>query len=189
MLRGLRKASENWIGRVVMGVVMTVLAGSFAVWGINDIFRGFGRSTLAKIGDVEIPVEQFRQNYNERVQQIGRDLGRPLPPEQATALGLDRQVLGEMIAQAGLDQRARQMRLGISNAEIARRITSNPELQNAEGKFDRARFELALRNMGTSEQRFVADQRQVALRRQLIDTISGAIAPPKTWLDAINQFQ
>jgi peptidyl-prolyl cis-trans isomerase D len=189
MLRGIRKASENWIGRVLMGVVMTVLAGSFAVWGINDIFRGFGRSTLAKIGDVEIPVEQFRQNYNERVQQIGRDLGRPLPPEQATALGLDRQVLGEMIAQAGLDQRARQMRLGISNAEIARRITSNPELQNAEGKFDRARFELVLHNMGTTEQRFVADQRQVALRRQLIDTISGAIAPPKTWLDAINQFQ
>ena len=189
MLRGIRKASENWLGRAVMGVIMTVLAASFAVWGINDIFRGFGRSTLAKIGDVEIPVEQFRQNYNERVQQIGRDLGHALPPEQATALGLDRQVLGEMIAQAGLDQRARQMKLGISNEEIARRITSNPALQTAEGKFDRARFDLALRNMGTTEQRFVSDQRQVALRHQLIDTISGAIAPPKTWLDAINQFQ
>ena len=39
MLRGIRKASENWLGRTVMGVVMTVLAGSFAVWGINDIFQ------------------------------------------------------------------------------------------------------------------------------------------------------
>jgi peptidyl-prolyl cis-trans isomerase D len=189
MLRGIRKASENWLGRTVMGVVMTLLAGSFAVWGINDIFRGFGRSTLAKIGDVEIPVEQFRQNYNERLTQIGQQLGHPLPPEQARALGLDRQVLGDMIAQAGLDQRVHQMRLGISNEEISRRITSNPNLQTKEGQFDRARFELTLHNMGTTEQRFIADQRQSALRRQIIDTVSGGIVPPKAWLDAINQYR
>jgi peptidyl-prolyl cis-trans isomerase D len=46
MLRGIRKASENWLGRGLMAVVMTLLAGSFAVWGINDIFRGFGRAGL-----------------------------------------------------------------------------------------------------------------------------------------------
>ena len=72
MLRGIRKASENWLGRAVMAVVMTLLAGSFAVWGINDIFRGFGNSTLAKIGSVEIPIEQFRQNYQDRLEQISR---------------------------------------------------------------------------------------------------------------------
>ena len=59
MLRGIRKASENWLGRGLMAAVMAVLAGSFAIWGINDIFRGFGRTTLAKIGDAEIPIESF----------------------------------------------------------------------------------------------------------------------------------
>lgn len=172
-----------------MAVVMTLLAGSFAIWGINDIFRNFGRSTLAKIGDTEIPIEQFRQNYNDRLQQIGKQLGHPLPPDQATALGLDRQILGEMIAQAGLDQRARQMKLGVSNAEISRRITSNPQLQTKEGQFDHTRFELVLRNMGYTEQRFVAEQRQLTLRRQLIDSLSGGIVAPQAWLDAINQFQ
>ena len=62
MLRGIRKASENWMGRAVMGVVMTLLAGSFAVWGINDIFRGFGRSTL---GDY----------------RLDRNRHRPIPPD------------------------------------------------------------------------------------------------------------
>ncbi|HEY1980409.1 MAG TPA: SurA N-terminal domain-containing protein, partial [Xanthobacteraceae bacterium] len=106
MLRGIRKASENWLGRSVMGVVMTLLAGSFAVWGINDIFNGFGQSSLAKIGSTEISTAQFRQTYQDRMQQIETQIGHPLPPGQAQALGLDRQVLGEMIAQAGLDQRA-----------------------------------------------------------------------------------
>ncbi len=54
MLRGIRKASANWLGRIVMGVVMGLLAVVFALWGINDIFRNFGRSSLAKVGEIEI---------------------------------------------------------------------------------------------------------------------------------------
>jgi peptidyl-prolyl cis-trans isomerase D len=189
MLRGIRKASANWLGRAVMGAVMTLLALSFAVWGINDIFRGFGRSTLAKIGDTEIPIDLFRQTYNDRLQKLAQQLGHPVTPEQANALGLDRQVLGEMVAQAGLDQFAQQMRLGISNAEIARRITTDPTFQTANGRFDRARFEDILRNAGYTEQRFVAEQRGVMLRRQITDTVSGDLMVPRAWLDAVNQFQ
>jgi peptidyl-prolyl cis-trans isomerase D len=189
MLRGIRKASANWLGRTVMGVVMGLLAASFAIWGINDIFRGFGRSTLAKIGGIEIPIEQFRRTYNERLQQIGRQLGHPLAPEQANALGVDRQVLGEMVAEAGLDQRARQMRLGLSDAQIVQRITDDPMFKNPNGSFDRLRFEQLLRSAGYSEQRFIAEQRRVMLRRQIIDSLSGELQTPKTWIEALNQFQ
>jgi peptidyl-prolyl cis-trans isomerase D len=189
MLRGIRKASENWLGRSVMGAVMALLAGSFAIWGINDIFRGFGRASLAKIGDTEIPIEQFRQTYQDRLQQIGRELGRPLPAGSADVRGLDRLVLGEMIAQAGLDQRARQMGLGLSDTDIANHIRSDPKLQTASGQFDRAKFDLILRNIGYSEQRFVAEQRQDILRRQILDSLSADVTTPKAWLEAINQFQ
>jgi peptidyl-prolyl cis-trans isomerase D len=189
MLRGIRKASANWLGRIVMGVVMTLLAASFAVWGINDIFRGFGRSDVAKVGGTEIPIDLFRQTYNDRLQKLGQQLGHPLPPEQAQAIGLDRQVLSEMIVQTALDQRAQQMHLGISNSEIARRITTDPTFQTPEGNFDRVRFEQALRNASYTEQRFVAEQRSVMLRRQIIESVSGDLTAPKAWLDAVNQFQ
>ena len=189
MLRGIRKASENWLGRTVMGVVMAVLAGSFAVWGINDIFNGFGRSTLAKIGNTEIAIDRFQQNYRDRLNQISHDLGKPLSPQEAKTLGLDRRVLGEMVAQAGVDQRARQMGLGIPDSEIARHITTDPNLQTINGQFDRTKFEQILRNLGYTEQRFVTERRQTALRQQLIDSLSGDLTAPKAWLDVINQFQ
>ncbi|MEA2914459.1 MAG: peptidyl-prolyl cis-trans isomerase, partial [Bradyrhizobium sp.] len=32
MLRGIRKASSNWLGKTIMSVVMGVLILSFAVW-------------------------------------------------------------------------------------------------------------------------------------------------------------
>src|ERR1700749_4266333 len=105
MLRGIRKASANWLGRIVMGVVMSVLAASFAVWGINDIFRGFGRSTVAKIGSTEIGVEQFRQIYNDRIQQLGRELGRPVTPDLARQLQLDQLLVNQLLGDAALDQR------------------------------------------------------------------------------------
>ncbi|MGA9896034.1 MAG: SurA N-terminal domain-containing protein [Xanthobacteraceae bacterium] len=185
----MRKASENWLGRIVMAAVMFLLAGVFGLWGINDIFTGFGRSTLAKIGNTEIGIPEFQQVYRDRLNQMSHDFGKPISPQEATALGLDRQVLGEMIAQSAMDQRARQIGLGIPDTEIARHITTDPNLQTINGQFDRNKFEQILRNMGMTEQRFVAEQRQTALRRQVIDSMTGDLSPPKAWLDAINQFQ
>jgi peptidyl-prolyl cis-trans isomerase D len=189
MLRGIRKASANWLGRTVMGAVMGLLVLSFAIWGINDIFRGFGRSTVAKIGSTEIPIEEFRRVYNERLQQLSRQVGQPVTPEQASAAGLDRQVLSEMVAEAGLDQRIRQLRLAIPDSEIVERITADPTFKSPTGSFDRLRFQQLIRSAGYTEQRFIAEQRKVALRREIVDSLTAALPVPKAWLSAINQFQ
>src|SRR5437868_5556464 len=99
MLRGMRKASSDWIGKAIMAGVVGFLVISFAIWGIGDIFRGFGRSTVAKIGRTEIGVEQFRVLYNDRMQQYSRQFGRPIGPEQARALGLDRAIIGDIVSE------------------------------------------------------------------------------------------
>src|SRR5258705_12436350 len=113
MLRGIRTASANWLGRIVMGVVLGLSAVSFAIWGIGDIFRGFGRSGLARIGGTEISGEQFRQLYNERLQQLGRQLGRPITLDQAPAMGLDQQLGGQLIGEAPLDGRGKGWPLSV----------------------------------------------------------------------------
>jgi peptidyl-prolyl cis-trans isomerase D len=189
MLRGIHKASANWLGRIVIGVLLGLIAISFAIWGIGDIFRGFGTSTVAKVGGTEIRVEQFRQLYQDRIQQFGRNLGRPILPDQARALGLDRQILGQMIAETVVDERARQLGLGIADAEIARRITDDPNFKGISGQFDRMRFEAVLRNIGTTERRFLAEQRRSLLRQQLLGTIGAEIATPKSALEAFHRFQ
>src|SRR4029077_18140302 len=126
MLRGMRKASSNWLGKIVMAVVMGVLIISFGIWGIADIFRGFGQSSLAKIGGTEISTNEFRQLYTDRLQQIGRQFGRPLTMDQARAFGFDRQVLQQTIAEAAMDEEARRLRLGQSDADIMRAIYADP---------------------------------------------------------------
>src|SRR6202162_5776417 len=175
MRRGKRKASSNWLGKTIMAVVMGVLIISFGVWGIADIFRGFGQSRLAKVGHVEISTEQFRQLYTDKLQQIARQFGRPLTIEQARAFGIDRQVLQQTIAEATLDEEARRLRPGPSDAEKQRTIFSDPNFKGAGGKFDPVRFQTTLRQFGFSEQRYIADQRRVSLRRQIAGTISAGL--------------
>ncbi len=189
MLRGIHKASANWIGRIVMGVILGLIAVSFGIWGIGDIFRGFGSSTVAKVGGTEIRVDTFRQLYQDRLSQLSRQVNRPILPDQARALGLDRQLLGELIAETALDSRARSMGLGVSDAEIARRVTDDPAFKGITGQFDRLRFEAVLRNAGYNEVKFLSEQRRIALRQHLLGTVSGEPVVPKTLLDAFNRFQ
>jgi peptidyl-prolyl cis-trans isomerase D len=185
----MRKASSNWLGKIIMAVVMGVLIISFGVWGIADIFRGFGQSTLAKIGHTEISINEFRQLYTEKLQQIGRQFGRPLTMDQARAFGLDRQVLQQTIAEAALDEEARRIGLGQSDAETMRMIFSDPNFKGVGGAFDPARFQATIRQFGFTEQRYVADQRRVSLRRQIAGTISAGLEPPKVLMEALSRFQ
>ncbi|MBR0942040.1 peptidyl-prolyl cis-trans isomerase D [Bradyrhizobium japonicum] len=189
MLRGMRKASSNWLGKTIMAVVMGVLIISFGVWGIADIFKGFGQSTVAKVGSTEISLNEFRQTYTDRLQQISRQFGRPLTPDQARAFGLDRQVLQQTIAEAALDEEARRLGLGQSDEQIRQVIMNDPNFKGVGGSFDPNRFQAVIRNFGYTEQRYVSEQRKVSLRRQITGTIGAGLEPPKAMIDALTRFQ
>src|ERR1700710_2008125 len=189
MLRGLRNASSNWLGKTIMAVVMGVLIISFGVWGIADIFRGFGQSTVATVGHTDISTEQFRQIYTDRLQQLSRQFGRPLTMDQARAFGLDRQVLQQTIAEAALDEQARRLGLAQSDEETRRMIFSDPNFKGVSGAFDPQRFQATIRQFGFTEQRYIADQRKVSLRRQIAGTVSAGLEPPKVMIEALSRFQ
>lgn len=172
-----------------MAVVMGVLIFSFAIWGVADVFKGFGQSTVAKIGNSEISIDQFRQLYNDRLQMISRQVGRPLSSSQARAFGLDQQVLQQWVLESTLDEAARRMGLGQSDADIVRTIQSDPNFAGVTGKFDPQRFAQLIRQFGYNEQRYIAEQRKVSMRRQIANTISSGVEPPKTLLDAIQRYR
>ncbi|MGD9837319.1 MAG: SurA N-terminal domain-containing protein [Afipia sp.] len=185
----MRKASSNWLGKTVMSVLFGVLIISFGIWGIADIFKGFGQSSLARIGSTEITTEQFRNLFTDRLQQISRRFGRPLTAEQARQFGLDRQVLQDVIADAAVDETVRNMGLGQSDADIVRAIQNDPNFKGLDGRFEHERFVQLIRQAGYTEQRYIAEQRKVALRRQLTGTIVAGLEPPKTQIEALVRFQ
>ncbi|HSI39227.1 MAG TPA: peptidyl-prolyl cis-trans isomerase [Xanthobacteraceae bacterium] len=185
MLQTLRKSASG----IVAKMLMVLLILSFGIWGIADVFRDFGGQTLATIGSTEISVPEFRNLYQERLQQISQQIKRGITPEQARALGIPDQLLNERLAEAALDERTRQLGLALSNDEMARRIRDNPAFRGPSGAFDPAYFAQILRSNGYTEPRFVEAERRLALRQQLIQSLGGDVELPQVLRDAARRFE
>ena len=184
MLETLRKSATGWVAKIFIGLLVI----SFAVWGIADIFRGYGTTTVATIGETEVPVETFRTTYNRELRQLGQRLRRPVTAREAAAVGLPQQVLSRLVNEATLNEEARRLKLGLSDEKLAESIRSDPNLQGLNGKFDRNRLQDLLFSLGMNEAYYLAEQRRLSMRQQLAGGIGGGFRAPDAYLEAINQY-
>ena len=189
MLEGMRKASQGWVGRIFMGLVMGFISLSFVVWGVGDIFRGFGSGKVAQVGGAEISADAYRAAYQTQLQALQRQAKRAITNDQARAMGLDRQVLNRLISEAILDDRALAMGLALSDQEIAKSILNDPNFAGPNGKFDVARFRDLLRDNGFTEQSFTREQRRAYLRQEIVESLAGKLNTPTALLEAVNRYR
>lgn len=186
VLQTLRKGASGLIAKAFL----TILTVSFVIWGIADVFRSYGTNAVAKVGDTEISVPAFRQQYLDQIQRISRATGRPISQDQARAFGIDRQVLNQMIGQAALDDDIRRRGLALSDTEIAREIRANPSYRRpGSAEFEPAYFEQLLRANGLTEVRFIGMEKQRLLREAIVESLAGNIAPPAVLREAIHRYE
>jgi peptidyl-prolyl cis-trans isomerase D len=79
MLDALRQRATGWIAQVFIALLVV----SFAVWGIADIFTGFRADEVAEVGNTEITTTEFARQYDQAMQGMTRQMGRPMTSEQA----------------------------------------------------------------------------------------------------------
>jgi peptidyl-prolyl cis-trans isomerase D len=189
MLQSKRASAQGWLGRVIMATLLGVIILSFALWGIGDIFRGFGANNLARVGGVEIGADTLRNAYQAELQKMQRAEHRNITNEEAHEYGLDRQVLSQLVNEAALDDQARRLGLAISDEDIKKTIINDDNFKGMTGRFDRQAFDAFLRDEGLTEKIYVRQQRRVHLRRQIVDTLTNGVQLPKALLEAIFRFQ
>lgn len=189
MMDGFRKMGQTGFGRVVIFVLFAFLILSFAVWGISDVFRGYGTKSVAKVGSTEIDSLAYRAAFQNELQSLSQRFGQQVTADQAIAFGFDRQVLGKLISEATLDDLIKSGGLALSDERIAATIINDSMFQGSEGKFDKNIFDVALRRAGLSEAGFVAAQRAVYLRNHITEGVSGAATVPKLMREAVGRFR
>ena len=189
MLQPKRASARDWIGRIVTAVLMGLIILSFAIWGIGDIFRGFGANNLAQVGSIEIGADTYRNAYQAELQTMQRAEHRNITNEEAHQYGLDGQVLSQLVNEATLDDQARRLGLAISDEDIKKAIVNDDNFKGMTGRFDRQAFDAFLRGEGFTEKTYVRQQRGVRLRRQIVDALTNGVQLPKALLEAIFRFQ
>ena len=189
MLDGMRKISQHWIGRAILSVLFGLLIVSFVIWGVGDMFRGFVPDKVAEVGGQSISTQQYQSALQTVMFRIQSRTHRNLTSAQAHELGLDRQVLGNLIADAALDVRAASLGMAISEASIVAAVRSDPSLQDASGQFNPAAFDQALRDSGLTERGFFVAQSRAYMRQQIETPLIDGLAAPKPLVDLLARVE
>lgn len=167
MLDALRKRSSGFIAKILFGV----LVASFAVWGVNDMFRGGSNSTVAWVGEAEISAQQFQRIYQLYSNQISN---------AADAEYIANALLQQMVLGAALDDQAINLRLGVSREGLAQAIYADQAFQTGTGVFSQTLYQdLVARNWGSETAYLNQERRPGELREQLRRAVAeiGATLP------------
>ncbi|PKQ09885.1 MAG: hypothetical protein CVT73_00390 [Alphaproteobacteria bacterium HGW-Alphaproteobacteria-12] len=185
MLDTLRKNSSGLVAKILIGL----LAISFGVWGIADIFTGFGGDTVAQVGDQKIDGPTFQRELRNEMNDFSRRLGEPMTLAMASRFGVDRTSLSRLIGLAALDGATKDMGLAVGDEAVGIDIMTDPQLQGPFGQFDRDLLRQSLQQNGISEERFVEERRRLITRNQLVDVIRGGMVTPEVLIGAVMRFQ
>ncbi len=188
MLDGMRKAAQTWLGKLVVTILFGFLIVSFAVWGIGDIFRGFGQGKVARAGSVDISAEEFRYEYQTQLQRFQQMTRQAITNQQARAFGLDQQVLGQLITEALLDQRAKELGLAMSEESMRQAVFKDPNFFGPTGSYDRTVFLDKLRNAGMDEKRYAQKLRASYLRQELTGSLIAGLKLPQAMLESVFRY-
>lgn len=184
MLEAMRRGAQTWVAKLLFGV----LVFSFAIWGVADVFTGWGRGSIAKVGGIPITVEEFNRSYQSELDNFSRQANKRLTAEQGHALGLDRRVLNQLVGGAAFEHHAQDLGLSLSDATLVEMVTKDPDFQGPDGTFSRIGFDSMLRQLGVSEKGFLSLKRRDELRTGLIGTLVKAQAVPKPMLETLHAY-
>jgi peptidyl-prolyl cis-trans isomerase D len=187
MLETLRRGASSKIAALVLFLPLIV---AFSLWGIGPDWKGGGAGStwVAKVGNTPIYPEEFQRAYQNEVEQISRQVGRRITPEQARYFGLDQRVLSRLVGAAAIDQQATTMGLGQSTQAIAAAVRADPNFAEIDGKFSKTRFDQFLRQIGYNEQAFFAQRKKDDIREQLTDSLLAGVSPSQTYIDILHAY-
>ncbi len=182
MLTSLRKSAGNWFTRIFMFILVI----SFGVWGVADFLGNTAEPPLATAANTAITAQEFNNNFRRELFRLQRDYGPDFSTSKAREMGVDREVLRQMLIGVMYDRETESLSLTTPDQAIAQNIRENESYRNSLGEFDRNLFLRALNDNGYSEKEFFRRVRQDLTRRQLMAAVASGTAAPRKLAETLH---
>lgn len=128
---------------------MALISIPFALWGVNQYFVGGQQTVVAEIDGKEISVQRFQQTFEQRLQRLEQMYGDRFDRSQLDMDALQQRVLDSMVRETLVSRAARDLRLAVSDSDVAQRIYDLPTFQR-QGEFSRELYRRMLSREGMS---------------------------------------
>ena len=157
-------------------VIIAAFVASLFVFGATGSKFGGGetRDSVATVNGETIPIERFQrryQSYLEAYAQIYRDR---FSTEMAERLGLPQQVLGDLVQETLIVQRATAEGLSVSDEELNARIHAIPLFQE-NGRFVLKRYQEMLKRRGYTPAAFESEIRREMTRAKVETAVRNGV--------------
>jgi peptidyl-prolyl cis-trans isomerase D len=167
MLEAIRNRAQGILAWVIIGLITI----PFALWGINNYFRDGGEALAATVNGEEITTREFRTAFQNYTQQMRMLMGASFSEEVLDDPALKRRVLDNLIEQRLMLEAVSNLRLDISDVELARVIRENEAFHNAAGQFNPQQYERVLQSQGLTPSAYEGRLRMALLSEQLASTL------------------
>jgi peptidyl-prolyl cis-trans isomerase D len=185
MMNQMRKGVGGFTAKLLLGLLVL----SFVVWGIADGFNMAGSpNTVISAGGTDVSTREYQQAYGQAINRVSTQLQRRPTPEEQAALNIDQQVLSQLTSVALLDEEARRLGLSLSDEGLARRIANEPAFRDSSGNYSANTARLVLQRANLTEEQYAAEERKMSRRIQVMDAVTGGMALPAAFSDAMGTY-
>lgn len=185
MLMMFQKFARSKVALFLIGLLVV----SFAIWGVNDVFKPNLTSWVVKAGDREIGGVQFKLMFDQNRSQLEQQYQQPIPVELAVQQGLDRQLLEEMTTSESINAVMDRMGLRAPKALIAEQLKGIPAFfDQITGRFDEARYRDALAQRDLTPELFEKGLADDIMRGQFGSGLMTGLRAPRIYSAATAAF-
>ena len=173
--------------KMLLPILFALLIAGLVGFGTNA--PDGGRTTsLGKVGDTDIPISIYAQDFTRSVNTFGQQFNRLPNTQEISLLGLQDTALSAAIASASFQTEIGRLGLSVGDERVAEEIVSISGLQRLEGGFNREDYARLLANSGFTITEFEAQTRSGLAQSILENAVLGAVSAPQTLAQTFLDF-
>lgn len=160
--------------RTIMYILMALLIAGLTGFGISS-FTGGSLRNIGSVGDERISIDAYARQMNQTIQNVSRQIGRNLTPEEIESSGIQRAVLEEVVTAAGMTNEAKRLGLSVGDAAVRDEILSTPAFKSLTGEFDPEAYKYALERINLTPAEYEESLRMTNARNLIQSAVATGI--------------
>ncbi|MDD9978269.1 MAG: SurA N-terminal domain-containing protein [Boseongicola sp.] len=178
--------AKNKASNAFLWIIMLLLILGLGGFGLTNF--GGSATTVAKVGDSEIVLEDYARALESQLRNYQRISGQALTIEQAQAIGLDQLALSQLVSERALENKVSEAGLSVGDENVSQQIVDTPAFQGLGGTFDRVNYEQALRQNGLTPAEYEERIRAGTTASILRTAVASGVQTPEAFIDVLFNF-
>jgi peptidyl-prolyl cis-trans isomerase D len=178
MITAFRRLAKSPAAAVIIGLLVV----SFAVFGLNDVFRASASRGVVTAGEHTVTPQEFRRIFDQQLDRIRQESGQTVTVQQAVDEGFHRQLADQLAAETALAEWTRRAGVVPADTLVVEELRRQPRFFNPiTGAFDQDTYEQTIRQeFGMEPARFEKQIKDGIANSHLAAALQAGFRAPRT---------